>query len=157
MQGYVLRNVSAEPPLPLESLHHNRERSILSASSVAQVFHHSQHSGTPKLVLLGIAWHMSETGDAGAWPSISRLATYAGVSERQVIRALAVLQESGELDVDRHKGESYGGHRTNRYWIILPCPSECDGTIYHRDFGDNVPKFEVVDNFDTRDIQGQIR
>ena len=129
----------------------------MSASSVAQVFHHSQHSGTPKLVLLGIAWHMSETGDAGAWPSISRLATYAGVSERQVIRALAALQESGELDVDRHKGESYGGHRTNRYWIILPCPSECDGTIYHRDFGDNVPKFEVVDNFDTRDIQGQIR
>jgi hypothetical protein len=129
----------------------------MSAASVASVFHHSHHSGTPKLVLLGIAWHMSETGHAGAWPSISRLANYAGVSERQVIRALAVLEESGELDIDRHKGESYGGHRTNRYWINVPCPASCEGGIYHRDFGDNVPKFEVVDNFKTRDIQGQIR
>jgi hypothetical protein len=129
----------------------------MSAKSVAQVLHHSHHSGTPKLVLIGIAWHMSETWDAGAWPSISRLANYAGVSERQVIRALAVLEQSGELIVDRHKGESYGGHRTNRYWVEVPCPSSCDGGIHHRDFGDNVPSFEVVDNFDTRDIQGQIR
>jgi hypothetical protein len=119
----------------------------MSAKSVAAVFHHSHHSGTPKLVLLGIAWHDDETGNGGAWPSIPRLATYAGVSERQVIRALAVLEESGEVDIDRHKGKSYGGHRTNRYWINVPCPSDCEGGLYHRNFGDNVPKFEVVDNF----------
>ncbi|NBR65496.1 MAG: helix-turn-helix domain-containing protein [Micrococcales bacterium] len=129
----------------------------MSAKSVASVLHHSSHSGTARLVLIGIAWHMSETGHAGAWPSIKRLAVYSGVSERQVIRALAALEESGELDVDRHKGESYGGHRTNRYWINIPCPSDCEGGMYHRNFGDNVPMFEVVDNFDTRDIQGQIR
>jgi len=119
----------------------------MSAKSVAAVFHHSHQSGTPKLVLLGIAWHDDETGSGGAWPSIPRLATYSGVSERQVIRALAVLEESGELDIDRHKGRSYGGHRTNRYWINVPCPSDCEGGLYHRNFGDNVPKFEVVDNF----------
>ena len=126
----------------------------MSASSVASVLHHSHHSGTPKLVLLGIAWHMSETWDEGAWPSISRLATYSGVSERQVIRALAVLEESGELLVDRHSGKSYGGNKTNRYWVEVPCPDDCAADIWHRRFDDYVPKFEVVDNFDTRDIQG---
>lgn len=125
----------------------------MSAASVASVFHHSHHAGTAKLVLLAIAWHEDETG-GGAWPSISRLAMYAGVSERQVIRALAVLEESGELDVDRHNGKSYGGPKTNRYWINIPCPEDCAGDIWHRRFDDYVPKFEVVDNFDTRDIQG---
>jgi hypothetical protein len=129
----------------------------MSAASVASVFHHSHHSGTAKLVLLGIAWHMSETNEGGAWPSIRRLAVYAGVSERQVIRALAVLEDSGELDVDRHKGESYGGNKTNRYWINVPCPEDCAGDIWHKRFDDYVPKFEVVDNFNTRDIHGQIR
>ena len=128
----------------------------MSAISVSSVLHHSHHSGTPKLVLLGIAWHMSETGLDGAWPSISRVALYAGVSERQVIRALAMLEESGELILDRHKGESYGGHRTNRYWINVPCPGECDGSVHHKSFDPKAPKFEVVDNFKTRDIQGQI-
>lgn len=125
----------------------------MSAASVASVLHHSHHAGTAKLVLIGIAWHEEETG-GGAYPSISRLANYAGVSERQVIRALAVLEESGELDVDRHNGRSYGGPKTNRYWINIPCPEDCAGDIWHRRFDDYVPKFEVVDNFDTRDIQG---
>ena len=100
---------------------------------------------------------MSETGLDGAWPSISRLAIYAGVSERQVIRALAVLEESGELILNRHDGQSYGGHKTNRYWINIPCPGECQGGVHHRNFDPKVPMFEVVDNFKTRDIQGQIR
>jgi hypothetical protein len=125
----------------------------MSAKSVASVFHHSHQSGTPKLVLLGIAWHDDETG-GGAWPSISRLAVYAGVSERQVIRAIAALEESGELDVDRHNGKSYGGNRTNRYWINVPCPEDCAGDIWHRSFDDYVPRFEVVDNSDIRDIEG---
>lgn len=128
----------------------------MSAKSVASVLHHSQHQGTPKLVLLGIAWHDDETG-GGAWPSIERLAVYAGVSTRQVMRAMAALEESGELDVDRHSGRSYGGNKTNRYWINVPCPDDCGGDIWHRTFDDYVPKIEVVDNFDTRDIQGTIR
>jgi hypothetical protein len=125
----------------------------MSAKSVAAVLNHSHNVGTPKLVLLGIAWHEEETG-GGAYPSISRLAMYAGVSERQVIRAIAVLEESGELDVDRHNGKSYGGPKTNRYWVNVPCPEDCAGDIWHRPFDDYVPKIEVVDNFDTRDMQG---
>ena len=128
----------------------------MSAKSVAAVLNHSHMVGTPKLVLLGIAWHEEETG-GGAYPSIARLAMYAGVSERQTIRALAVLEESGELDVDRHNGKSYGGPKTNRYWVNVPCPEDCAGDIWHRPFDSFVPKFEVVDNFDTRDIQGSNR
>jgi hypothetical protein len=128
----------------------------MSAASVASVLHHSHHAGTAKLVLIGIAWHEEETG-GGAYPSISRLANYAGVSERQVIRALAVLEESGELDIDRHNGRSYGGPKTNRYWINIPCPEDCAGDIWHRRFDDYVPKFRVVDNSDTHDMQGSNR
>lgn len=126
----------------------------MSAYSVSQVLNHSHHSGTAKLVLLGIAWHMSETHDEGAWPSVERLAGYAGVSTRQVIRALAVLEDSGELQVDRHSGKSYGGPKTNRYWVNVECESDCDRTSWHRSLTEIVPKFEVVDNSDTRDIQG---
>jgi hypothetical protein len=129
----------------------------MSAISVSSVLNHSHHTGTNKLVLIGIAWHMSETHNEGAWPSIERLAEYAGVSTRQVIRALAVLEDSGELQVDRHNGKSYGGPKTNRYWVEVPCPDDCDRSIYHRSVAEDIPKFEVVDNFDTRDIQGSNR
>lgn len=126
----------------------------MSAKDVAAVLNHSHHSGTSKLVLLGIAWHTADVSGEGAYPSVTRLAMYAGVSVRQTIRALAVLEESGELDVDRHSGKSYGGPKTNRYWINVPCPSDCDGSTWHRPLDEIVPKFRVVDNSDTRDIQG---
>lgn len=99
---------------------------------------------------------MSDTGHAGAWPSIERLADYAKVSTRTVIRSIANLEEMGELDVDRHSGRSYGGQKTNRYWIMVECPNTCDGSIHHNPFDELEPKFRVVDNlvdsFDTRDI-----
>jgi hypothetical protein len=129
----------------------------MSARDVALVLNHSKSSGSQKLVLLGIAWHMSDTWNEGAWPSIERLATYAGVSTRQVIRSIAALEESGELDVDRHNGRSYGGPKTNRYWVTVECDHDCDGSMQHRPLEEIVPMFEVVDNFDTRDIQGSNR
>ena len=126
----------------------------MSARDVSQVLNHSHATGTNKLVLLGIAWHMSDTYGEGAWMGMERLALYAGVSTRQVIRAIATLEESGELDVSRHNGKSYGGPKTNRYWINVKCPSDCDTSVWHRALDEMVPKFEVVDNFDTHDIQG---
>ena len=124
----------------------------MSARAVSMVLNHSESTGTEKVVLLGIAWHMTETEQAGAWPSIERLAQYANVSERTVMRAIAALEEMGEIDVERHSGRSYGGPRTNRYWIMLQCPESCSGDQWHRPFLDLEPKFEVVDNFATRDI-----
>jgi hypothetical protein len=126
----------------------------MSASSVSLVLNHSQATGTNKLVLLGIAWHEAETGNSGAWCGMDRLAAYAGVSTRQVIRAIQALELSGELDVDRHNGKSYGGPKTNRYWVMVKCPHDCDQSLWHRSLEEFVPKFEVVDNFDTRDTQG---
>jgi hypothetical protein len=129
----------------------------MSARDVALVLNHSRAVGSAKLVLIGIAWHMSDTWNEGAWMSIQRLATYAGVSTRQVMRAITVLEDMGELDVDRHNGKSYGGPKTNRYWTMVNCADDCDGSLWHRPLADIVPMFEVVDNFDTRDMQGTNR
>jgi hypothetical protein len=126
----------------------------MSASQVSLVLNHSTATGTNKLVLLGIAWHMSDTWGEGAWCGMERLAAYAGVSTRQVMRSIQALELSGELDVDRHNGKSYGGPKTNRYWVMLDCPHDCDKSAWHRSIDEIVPKFRAVDNFDTRDIQG---
>ena len=118
----------------------------MSARDVAMVLNHSQATGSSKLVLLGIAWHMSETWNEGAWPSLDRLAIYAGVSTRQVMRSIQQLEDLGELDIDRHNGKSYGGPKTNRYWVMLKCSEDCDGSMWHRPLEAIIPMFEVVDN-----------
>jgi len=121
----------------------------MSARDVGLVLNHSRASGTDKVVLLAIAWHMSETHQEGAWPSIKRLAMYAQVSERTVTRSIANLEELGELDVDRHSGRSYGGARTNRYWTLVDCPDDCDRSTWHRPLSELEPTIRLVDNSDT--------
>ena len=122
----------------------------MSARDVALVLNHSQATGSARLVLLGIAWHMSDTWNEGAWPSIERLAIYAGVSTRQVMRSIQALEDLGELDVDHHNVKSYGGPKTNRYWVMLKCSEDCDGSMWHRPLSDVLPMFEVVDNSATQ-------
>lgn len=124
----------------------------MSARDVAAVLNHSKATGTDKVVLIGLAWHMSETWGEGTWIGLDRLATYAGVSTRTVMRSIASLEELGELDVDRHNGKSYGGPKTNRYWVLVDCPSDCDQSLWHRNIEVLEPKFRAVDNSDTRDI-----
>jgi len=119
----------------------------MSAADFAACLNHSQATGSTKLVLLGIAWHMSETWNDGAYPSTERLANYAGISTRQVTRCLNELQELGELDIDRHNGRSYGGAKTNRYWTLVDCPSDCDRSLWHRNISDLVS----VDKINTPD------
>ncbi|WP_164775202.1 helix-turn-helix domain-containing protein [Nocardioides pantholopis] len=104
----------------------------MSVEALAVVLHHSRAKGTDKLVLLGIANH---AGDGGAWPSITTLAKYANVHERNVQRALDKLVELGEVAVYRNDG---GDHRTktwarpNRYDVLVACPATCDRTANHR-------------------------
>ena len=124
----------------------------MSARDVALVLNHSQATGTDKVVLLGIAWHMSDTWGDGSYPGIERLAVYAGVSERTVIRSLKNLEELGEIEVHRHSGRSYGGPKTNRYWVMVECPDTCQRDLWHRPLEDIDPKFPVdnlVDKSDT--------
>lgn len=87
---------------------------------MAHVLHHSRASGTPKVVLLGIANH---DGDGGAWPSIDTLARYANVDRRSVKRAIRALEALGEVVVYANDGGHRGtpnDRRPNRYEITVP-------------------------------------
>lgn len=94
------------------------------------VLHHSKAQGAAKLVLLGIANHHSE--EAGAWPSVATLAKYAAVSERRVQQIIRELEESGEVVTMLQRGGQFGQYKTNRYFVSVSCPRECDGTSAHR-------------------------
>lgn len=99
---------------------------------MAIVLHHSRAKGAAKLILLGIANH---AGDGGAWPSVSTLARYAGITERGVQLALRKLQQSGELYVDRQAGglaHMKDWERPNRYEVLVTCPIYCDRSPNHR-------------------------
>lgn len=105
----------------------------MSVEHLAAVLHHSRATGTVKVVLLGIANH---AGDGGSWPTVATLARYANVDVRTVQRALARLEELG--DVRRHV-QAGGDHRTrhhserpNLYEVLLECPEGCAGGPNHR-------------------------
>ena len=104
----------------------------MSIESIAACLHHSQASGSDKLVLLGIANH---DGDGGAWPSITTLAKYANISERSVQTCIQKLINMGEIVCHVNKGgnaETRGDRRPNRYEILVRCPNQCDGSTKHR-------------------------
>jgi hypothetical protein len=104
----------------------------LSIESIAACLHHSQASGSDKLVLLGIANH---DGDGGAWPSITTLAKYANISERSVQTCIQKLINMGEIVCHVNKGgnaDTRGDRRPNRYEILVRCPEQCDGSTKHR-------------------------
>src|SRR6056297_3110288 len=96
----------------------------MSVEALTVVLHHSEARGTEKLVLIGIANHH---GDAGAWPSVARLAGYSNMSERRVQQAIKALQVSGELTVKKGGGAGVGKYKTNLYWINVKCPPNCSG------------------------------
>lgn len=101
----------------------------MSAEAVTVVLHHSKAEGTAKLVLWGIANHHS---DSGAWPSISTLAKYAAVSERRVQQIVRDLAASGEIAIEEQGGLGQNQYKTNRYFILLQCPEDCDGSLQHK-------------------------
>jgi hypothetical protein len=119
----------------------------MSVESIAIVLHHSRAKGTAKLVMIGIANH---DGDGGSWPSMQRLATYAGVDISQVKDAVHRLAGHGAgckpgcrkpvLEVPEIEVHGGGGGqvntpehmRTNLYRVLVQCPSNCDGTAQHR-------------------------
>ncbi|MEV8265952.1 helix-turn-helix domain-containing protein [Microbacterium sp. NPDC077057] len=104
----------------------------MSIESISIALHHSRAKGTTKLVLLGIANH---DGDGGAWPSVATLAKYAGVTARNVQKAVDRLEQLHEV---RRFVQAGGDHRVaeherpNRYQFLLACPPDCDRTSRHR-------------------------
>jgi hypothetical protein len=104
----------------------------MSVEAFSAVLNHSQAKGTDKVILLGIAWHLSTDPELGCWASQETLASYANCSVRQVRRAITNLVEIEELEVVIHGGNNYGQIRpTNRYFVRLDCPETCDSTVAH--------------------------
>jgi hypothetical protein len=101
----------------------------MSAEAVTVVLHHSKAEGTAKLVLWGIANHHS---DHGAWPSIATLAKYANVKERRVQQIIRELATMGEIAIHEQGGLGQHQYKTNRYHILIQCPSDCDGSLNHK-------------------------
>lgn len=126
----------------------------MSVEVIVLSLYHSKASATDKVVLLGIANHH---GDGGAWPSLETLARYANVSERQVSRSIKVLEDLGELRVDHNRGLNVGRNKTNRYWINLSCPPECDGSMNHRIDGKThkAPRVDISDADGQTDMSGE--
>lgn len=104
----------------------------MSVESIAIALHHSRATGTAKLILVGIANH---DGDGGAWPSLATLARYGNVHVRNAQKAVARLEELGEIRVHVQQG---GNSRTpdhakpNLYEFILTCSPDCDRTKNHQ-------------------------
>jgi hypothetical protein len=95
---------------------------------MAAVLYHSKAKGTEKIVLLGIANHMTENG---AYPSIPTLTRYANVDERNVRRAISKLVEMNELSLEVHGGYGPNGRKTNLYHVLVKCPVGCSGGYRH--------------------------
>lgn len=105
--------------------------------AVAAVLHHSQAKGTTKLVLLALANFHDDKGDNGAFPSQEMLARLSNCSVRNVQRCLHDLEQMGEIETVIHggKGKTFD-RQTNRYFIRLDCPDNCDASLNHRDLDD---------------------
>lgn len=109
----------------------------MSLEAISAVLHHSTSRGTARAVLTAIAWHIGQDPEDGCYPSQKTLAYMAGVSTRQVQRALQQLEEIQEIEIAVHNGQGFRTDRiTNRYWLLLDCPSTCDNSLNHRERGD---------------------
>lgn len=80
---------------------------------MARVWAESVHSGTDLLMMLAIADFADDDGNA--YPSVGTLAQKCRTTPRHVNRILAVLRESGELEIRLNEGPK----GTNRYRIAL--------------------------------------
>jgi hypothetical protein len=84
------------------------------------VWARSESRNGARLVMLALADRADDNGYC--WPSIDDLAERTKLSPRAVQKAIAVLAELGELDVENGGGR----HRSNRYRIV-PKPRTSDG------------------------------
>ena len=104
----------------------------MTSVDMTSVLVHSRSVGTAKLVLLGIAFHTGKDRSKGCWPSQLTLAAYAGVSVRQVRRAIDQLVGLGELEIDIRASWKRGdGWYTNLYYLRDLCSDSCH--VHHHE------------------------
>lgn len=104
----------------------------MSIEAVNAVLHHSKATGTDKLVLIGIAWHIGPDVDDGCWPRISKLAKYANTTERSVQRSINKLIALGEVERHIQGGLSRVDKRPNCFYLLVSCPQSCSGFPQHK-------------------------
>ena len=107
----------------------------MSFEAIAATLHHSKASTSSKLVLVAIAYF---EGDQGAWMAQDTLANMTGLSTRSVRRAIAELTELLEIDVIHDDGAGRGARKTNRYFVTILCPDDCDSSYAHKRGGEIV-------------------
>ena len=104
----------------------------MTSVDMTSVLVHSRATGSAKLVLMGIAYHTGKDRSRGCWPSQRMLAAYAGISTRQVRRALDQLIDLGELDVDvRASWKRGNGDYANIYFLADLCSESCEVHKHH--------------------------
>lgn len=89
----------------------------MSVLDIANVLNYSKATGRAKLVLVGIANHANDDGQA--WPGIATLARYANCSERSVKRDLQELVGLGELKIIKNGAPVGGQYKANLYQLTL--------------------------------------
>lgn len=97
----------------------------MSIQAISWVLEESEAKLGARLVLLSIANHADRVG-GNAFPSVETIAIEAGMSTRQVQRALPILEKIGELEIDRGGGEGSGRGKTHRYRIVGMCKQKGD-------------------------------
>jgi len=97
----------------------------MSISAVALALYHSKATYSDRLVLIAIA---NFEGEHGAWPAIETIGRLSGgINRRTVQRSIDSLIALGELREERREGF------TNRYYVEITCPDECDRSANHRE------------------------
>jgi hypothetical protein len=120
----------------------------MSTRVVAWVLESVRLPGDPiaKLVLLGLAEHANPDGTA-AWPTQAKLAEYADVSTRTVIRKLQELQELGFIQPgDQELVSHYRADRRPRVWDVLMARGD---SLTPRERGDTVASPRSEERGDT--------
>ncbi len=101
----------------------------MSYEAIAAALNHSQASTSARLVLIAIA-HFE--GENGSYPSQETLARLTGLNVRSVRRGIKELKELHEIDVIADNGIGAGARKTNRYYVLVDCPEDCDGSLNHK-------------------------
>jgi hypothetical protein len=91
----------------------------MGTQTVTRALDASQSTGNARLVLTVLAHlqHDTRPGE-GAWPSQQELLRLTRISLNTLVKALKELQRLGEVRVEANAGQSYGGNRTNRYFVL---------------------------------------
>lgn len=104
----------------------------MSLEAVSAVLAHSKATGTDKVILIGVAWHLGIDPEEGCWPRIDKLALYANIDRRSTQRSINRLIKLGELTRFINAGVGANDKRPNCYYIHVECPETCDGSLSHK-------------------------